>query len=68
MPPPDDERVDAPECEHGMRRRECASCLAEWVDGMLDDLKWRRREARMLRGEIRRLRRRLAENGVENPS
>lgn len=67
-PPPSDGDASLGNlCEHGRRRRSCVRCLREWVDDLLDAQKWNRRAYRDLWVENRRLRRRLAEKGVEAP-
>lgn len=69
QPEPDDTEAEefVDECAHGRPRRHCASCLARWVDDLLDTQTWRNREMRSIVAENRRLRRLLAEQGIENP-
>ncbi len=54
-------------CGHGINRRECVPCLSQWVDDLLDTQTWQHRAQRDLVYENARLRRGLAELGVEEP-
>jgi hypothetical protein len=55
------------DCEHGPNRRHCLPCLRQWVNDLLATQTWHIRANTDARLECERLRRVLADHGIEEP-